>query len=138
MEKCTESLTATHNQWKREWKCLTLKHNKDYPLFGTTSWMQKGFSTLKSGFQGLLLCILTNGTEWICMVPTWTVLPKLTRRQLPTEKVISNSHLQQRGPQVPLQWSQGSSQVTAFPRRNLRKKPSLTSTDLVFLHDSFV
>lgn len=28
-------------------------------------WMQKGFFTLKGGFQGLLLCSLINGREWI-------------------------------------------------------------------------
>lgn len=73
----------------------------------------------------------------LVMVPTWIVLPKLTHTELPTEKVISNSRLHQWGPQVPFQWSQGSSHGIAFPQRNLRKKPSLTSTDLLFLHDFF-
>lgn len=48
--------------------------------------------------------------------------------ELPTEKVISNSHPHQWGPQVLFQWSQGSSHGIAFPRRNLRKKSSQIST----------
>lgn len=100
------------------------KHKRDYPLFGTTIWIQKGCPLFKSWFQGLLLCSLINGTKCV-WYGTYLDCSSKTHTRNFTQKRSSGTATSTSGIpglQVPFWWSQVSSSKHSLkggPRINL-------------------
>lgn len=115
------------------------KHKRDYPLFGTTIWIQKGCPLLKSWFQGLLLCSLINGTECV-WYGTYLDCSSKTHTWNFTQKRSSGtaaSTSEDSRPSSAFLVVSGLL-LSAFPKRRPKNKPYVTSSmDLLFLHGSF-